>query len=195
MNRDEGPDSGNLAEWLESANKDDPRAIAEVFPLVYDELRRVAGRQIGREYGPRTIGATALVHEAFIKLLPAGGIPARDRDHFVAVAARAMRQILIDRARQRLAEKRGGEAVRVTMTDQVLDGLERAGDGKRVDVIAVDEALSRLGAIDPDAANVVELRFFGGMTIEEVARVREISPATVKRHWAFAQAWLRRELE
>jgi RNA polymerase sigma factor (TIGR02999 family) len=195
MNRDEPAAAGHLTQWLERARGGDPRAIAEVFPLVYDELRRVAGRQIDREYGPRTIGATALVHEAFIKLLPAGDVPARDRDHFVALAARAMRQILIDRARQRLAGKRGGEAVRVTMTDQVLDGLERAGDGKNVDVIAVDEALTRLGEVDPDAANVVELRFFGGMTIEEVARVQGISPATVKRHWAFAQTWLRRELE
>jgi RNA polymerase sigma factor (TIGR02999 family) len=184
---------GAITRLLEGVKKGDPTAIADLFPLVYDELRRVAGRQIRREYGPRTIGATALVHEAYIKLLPAE-LDAKDRGHFVAVAARAMRQILIDRARQRLAEKRGGDARPVTLTDEVLDGLERPGGHAPVDVIALDDALSRLAALDPEAAEVVELRFFGGLTIGEVATMRGTSPATVKRHWAFAQSWLRRAL-
>jgi len=188
------PSDDEVRDLLESVRDGDSGAVAALFPLVYDELKRVAGRQIRREYAPRSFGATVLVHETFLKLIPGGRVDARDRGHFVALAARAMRQILIDRARERLAEKRGGDARPVTMTDAVLDDIERSRGGDPVDMIALDAALARLGAIDPDAARVVELRFFGGLTTEEIAGIRGTSPATVKRHWAFAQTWLRREL-
>ena len=188
--------AGREATRLFAAHRQgDAGALAELFPLVYDELRRLAARQIRREYGPQTLEATALVHEAYMRLIPDGNLAWNDRAHFLAIAARSMRQVLIDRARARKAQKRGGPVAPVTLTDALLD---RAGDpgqaGHGIDVIALDEALGRLHQLDPKQAEMVELRFFGGLTIEETAEVMQRSPATVKRLWKFAQAWLRREL-
>ncbi|HXH23855.1 MAG TPA: ECF-type sigma factor [Vicinamibacterales bacterium] len=164
------------------------------MPLVYDELRRIAARYIARERPGQTLQATALVNEAFVRLASERQRPFQNRTHFLAIAALSMRQILVQRARARRAAKRGGSPVRVTLDDARLPAA-RAPRPDDVDVIALDEALSRLAQLDPDLARVVELRYFGGLTVEETAEVMESSPATVKRHWALARAWLKKELE
>jgi RNA polymerase sigma factor (TIGR02999 family) len=164
---------------------------ASLMPLVYDELRRLAASYIRNEKPGQTLQATALVHEAFVRLSAEKGQPWKNRTHFLAIAALSMRQILVQRARARHAEKRGGEAERITLDESLLAaGADRGG----VDVIALDAALERLAAFDAQQAKIVELRYFGGMTVEETAEALEISPATVKRHWTIARAWLRNEL-
>jgi RNA polymerase sigma-70 factor, ECF subfamily len=166
------------------------------MPLVYDELRRVAARYIGRERPGQTLQATALVNEAFVRLVNEKARGFQNRAHFVAIAALSMRQILVQRARARHAAKRGGAAQRITLDDAVLSdakgGIGRPGE---IDVVVLDDALTRLAALDPTQARIVELRYFGGLTIEETAEALHSSPATVKREWAMARAWLKRELE
>jgi RNA polymerase sigma factor (TIGR02999 family) len=181
---------------LEQARAGKADALTELFPLVYGELRALAARQIRREHGRRSIQATDLVHEAYVRLVPDRNLDWKDRAHFFAIAARSMRQVLIDRARARKAQKRGGTAEPGTLTDELLDRVEAGGErgGHPVDLIALDVALGKLAALDRRYAEVVELRFFGGLSIEEAAEVLSTSPATLKRWWAFAQAWLRREL-
>jgi RNA polymerase sigma-70 factor, ECF subfamily len=159
------------------------------MPLVYDELRRVAARYINRERPGQTLQPTALVNEAFVRLVSEKARGFENRAHFVAIAALSMRQILVQRARARRAAKRGGAPQRVTLDDALL-----AGEGASVDILALDEALTRLAEIDPTQAKVVELRYFGGLTIEETAAALRSSPATVKREWAMARAWLKNEL-
>ena len=168
----------------------DPGAL---MPLVYDELRRLAASYIRNEKPGQTLQATALVHEAFVRLSAEKGQPWKNRTHFLAIAALSMRQILVQRARARHAEKRGGEAERITLDESLLAGHTSAERGG-VDVVALDAALERLAAFDAQQAKIVELRYFGGMTVEETAEALEISPATVKRHWTIARAWLRKEL-
>ncbi len=160
------------------------------MPLVYEELRRVAARYIGRERPGQTLQATALVNEAFVRLVSEKARGFQNRAHFVAIAALSMRQILVQRARARKAAKRGGAPVRVTLDEALV-----SADATSIDVLALDEALSRLAEIDAVQARVVELRYFGGLTIEETAEALRSSPATVKREWAMARAWLKRELE
>ncbi len=160
------------------------------MPLVYDELRRVAARYIGRERPGHTLQATALVNEAFVRLVSEKARGFQNRAHFVAIAALSMRQILVQRARARRAAKRGGAPARVTLDDALLPD-----SGPSIDVLALDEALTRLATIDPTQAKVVELRYFGGQTIEETAEALGSSPATVKREWVMARAWLKQELE
>ena len=168
----------------------DPAAL---MPLVYDELRRLAASYIRNEKPGQTLQATALVHEAFVRLSAEKGQPWQNRTHFLAIAALSMRQILVQRARARHAEKRGGEAERITLDESLLAGHAAPGTGG-VDVIALDAALERLAAFDAQQARIVELRYFGGMTVDETADALDISPATVKRHWTIARAWLRKEL-
>ena len=167
------------------------------MPLVYDELRRVAARYIGRERPGQTLQATALVNEAFVRLVSEKARGFENRSHFVAIAALSMRQILVQRARARRAAKRGGAPERVTLDDALLASQAGAGFTRTggIDVLALDEALTRLAATDPTQAKVVELRYFGGLTIEEAAEALRSSPATVKRQWTMARAWLKRELE
>ena len=166
------------------------------MPLVYDELRRIAASYVRGERPGQTIQATALVNEAFVRLAHERPREFQNRTHFLAIAALSMRQILVQRARARHAEKRGGEQERITLDESLLaghaghTGPEHGG----VDVIALDSALERLAAFDAQQAKIVELRYFGGMTVEETAEALEISPATVKRHWTIARAWLRKEL-
>jgi RNA polymerase sigma factor (TIGR02999 family) len=160
------------------------------MPLVYDELRRIAARYVSRERPGQTLQATALVNEAFVRLAAEQTRTFQNRTHFLAIAALSMRQILVQRARARGAAKRGGSPRRVTLDDGNLPQA-RPDD---IDVLAIDEALSRLAAIDAQQARIVELRYFGGLTIEETAEVVGISPATVKREWAMARAWLKRAL-
>ena len=169
----------------------DPGAL---MPLVYDELRRLAASYIRNERPGQTLQATALVHEAFVRLSAEKGQPWKNRTHFLAIAALSMRQILVQRARARHAEKRGGDAERITLDESLLAGQAAPATGG-VDVMALDAALERLAAFDAQQAKIVELRYFGGMTVEETAEALDISPATVKRHWTIARAWLRKELD
>jgi RNA polymerase sigma-70 factor (ECF subfamily) len=161
------------------------------MPLVYDELRRVAARYIGRERRGQTLQATALVHEAFVRLVNEKARSFQNRAHFVAIAALSMRQILVERARRRHAAKRGGDPIRVTFDEQSPAAAGRPDD---IDVLALDEVLTRLADIDATQAKVVELRYFGGLTIEETAEALHLSPATIKREWTMARAWLKQEL-
>ena len=168
----------------------DPAAL---MPQVYDELRRLAANYLRRERPGQTLQATALVHEAFLRLSKEKNQPWQNRTHFLAIAALSMRQILVQRARARHAEKRGGGAERITLDDAVMSGRDGEGTGG-VDVLALDTALEKLAALDAQQAKIVELRYFGGLTVEEVAETLEISPATVKRHWSLARAFLKKEL-
>ena len=172
------------------------------MPLVYDELRRIAARYMSRERPGQTLQATALVNEAFVRLSAERPREFQNRTHFLAIAALSMRQILVQRARARRAAKRGGAPQRITLDDgnveagKVQPGFQRAeAPPDDIDVLALDEALERLTVIDPELAKIVELRYFGGLTVEETAEVLESSPATVKRHWALARAWLKQALE
>ena len=167
------------------------RASADrLLSLVYDELRKIAGQYLRKEKSDHTLQPTALVHEAYMKLIDISDISWQDRAHFFAVSANIMRHILVDHARAKLAEKRGGDAQRISLED--ADSLSSEPD---VDLLAVDEALNELAEFDEQQSRIVELRFFGGLTIEETAHVAGISPATVKREWAMAKAWLHRKLQ
>ena len=159
---------------------------------VYAELHRQAARAMGRESPEHTLQATALVSEAYLRLIDQSRVQWRNRAHFFGVAAQLMRRVLVDHARGRLADKRGGGARQFTLGD--ADAANDEPNDAGVDVLALHEALERLAALDADQARVVELRYFGGMTIEDTAEVLGVSPATVKREWAVARAWLRREL-
>lgn len=179
------------------------KAHYELMPLVYDELRRIAARYVSRERPGQTLDATALVNEAFVRLAAEQPRDFDNRTHFLAIAALSMRQILVQRARARHALKRDGGGRRVTLDDaNAAPGAVRAGfdrvDPDRpgdIDVLALDEALTRLAAFDPEQARIVELRYFGGLTVEETADAVGVSPATVKRQWAMARAWLKQALE
>ena len=163
-------------------------AAQDVAPLVYDELRRVAAAYMRRERPGQTLQATALVHEAYLRLAGVG-TPWNDRRHFVGIAARSMRQILVERARARGAQKRWGALNRVSITDS----LALASDPESM-LPALDEAIDRLEQIDAEQAKIVELRYFAGMSVDEAAEAMGISPATLKRRWSLARAWLFREL-
>jgi RNA polymerase sigma factor (TIGR02999 family) len=169
---------------------DDRQSLDSLLPLVYQELRRLAAAYIRRERPGYTLQPTALVNEAYLRLLKDDPSRWQNRAHFCAIAAHSMRQILIERARARDAQKRGGARARVTLDEALAAGGERS-----IDLVSLDEALERLAAIDPEQARLVELRFFGGLTVEETAEAMHTSPATVKRHWTVARAWLARELK
>ena len=165
-------------------------AVSTLMPVVYDELRRLARHYLARERAPQTIQATALVHEAYLRLAKDKQQNWQGRTHFQAIAAIAMRRILVERARARAASKRGGSRARVTLDEALMADDDRPGE-----VLALDEALTKLAEIAPQRARIVELRFFGGLTVDETADVLAISPATVKRGWTVARAWLRREMD
>ena len=179
-----------VATMVDNARKGDEQALAALLPLVYDELRRLAARYMRRERPGQTLQATALVHDAYLRLLRDSHLSWQNRAHFFGIAARSMRQILIERARTRGAAKRGGSRIRVTFEP----GLIAAAQAPELDLEALDEALTRLAALDAELARVVEVRFFGGLSIEETAEALNVSPATVKRRWTLAKAWLAREL-
>ena len=164
-------------------------ALDRLFPLVYEELRRVAHNRLRHERDAHSLDTTALVHEAYVKLSALDRLQWKNRAQFFALAAQAMRRILVDYALRRKTQKRGGEQQRISLDDSVLMAEERSEE-----LIALDEALRRLEAMDPRHGRIVECRFFGGMSIEDTAAVLGISPATVKRDWVMARAWLSREL-
>ena len=175
-----------LLEW----GAGDRAALDELVPLVFDELRRLAHSYLRRERADHTLQPTALVNEAYLRLVNQEGVRWQSRAHFFGIAANLMRQILVDHARRRAAEKRGGaDLQRLSLTQ-----AERVAEGAGVDVLALNEALDRLSAFDPQQARIVELKFFAGLTIEETAEVLNVSHATVERDWKLARAWLKREL-
>jgi RNA polymerase sigma factor (TIGR02999 family) len=168
----------------------DSMAAEELLPLVYDELRKLAVQKMANEAPGQTLQPTALVHEAWLRLVGSENPRFTGRGHFLAAAAEAMRRILIDRARQKLSLKRGAGAERVS-----LDGLEIATAADSNTLLAIDEGLTKLAKEDPDAAEFIKLRFFAGMTIAEAAEALGISERTGRRQWAFARAWLYREIQ
>ena len=164
-------------------------ALDKLMPAVYDELRRQAARYLRREQAGHTLQTTALIHEAYMRLVDQRNVQWQNRAQFFGIAAQMMRRILVDHARTKKRVKRGGSDIKVSLADATMPVEERD-----LDVIALDEALTRLAEIDEQQSRVVELRFFSGLTVEETAEVMGISPATVKRDWSMAKAWLHREL-
>lgn len=167
----------------------DQAALEQLTPRVYKELRRIAGHFMKNERPDDTIQATALVHEAYLRLIDITNVDWQHRAHFFAVSATMMRHILLDRARRRLAGKRGGRAPRVNLEEIADVSFSRAGE-----LIALDDALNALALVDPRKARVIELRFFGGLSVEETAEVLTVSPDTVLRDWRLARAWILAEL-
>ena len=180
----------SVTDLLRAWASGDQAALDELLPLVYDDLRRQARRFMRRQPSGHTLQTTALVHEAYLRLVAQSAVAWNGREHFFGVAAKAMRSILVDHARARSAGKRGGSARAIALDDAA--GV--AGPQVSVDVLALDEALERLAELDARKSKLVELRYFGGLGIEEAAVVLGVSPATVKREWTTARAWLRREL-
>ena len=178
----------NVTELLARWNQGDLDALTELMPLVYGELRRLAEHYMRREETGHTLQPTALVHEAYLRLAGDGGGQYNNRTHFYGAAAQAMRRILVDHARRELASKRGQRPI-VFSLDTIDVGVEA-----RHELVELDAALTKLAAQAPQATRTVELRYFGGLSINETAEVLDVAPATVKRHWTFARAWLHREL-
>ena len=191
MSDDRQPPKPDRGEGVEpKAERSEAVELDSLLPIVYQELRRLAAAYLRRERPGQTLQPTGLVHEAYLRLMKDRQDRWQNRAHFCAIAANAMRQILIERARARGALKRGGAQPRVTLDEALVAGGEQS-----FDILALDRALEKLGEFDAEQARLVELRFFGGLTVEETAEAMSISPATVKRHWAVARAWLARELE
>jgi RNA polymerase sigma factor (TIGR02999 family) len=179
----------NITELLVGYGRGDKEALDQLMPVVYDELRRQAARYLRREQAGHTLQTTALIHEAYMRLVDQRNVQWQNRAHFFGIAAQLMRRILVDHARTKKRVKRGGSDVRVSLGDAAV-----AVKGQDLDVVALDEALDRLARVDEQQSRVVELRFFSGLTVEETAEVMGISKATVKRDWSMAKAWLHREL-
>jgi RNA polymerase sigma factor (TIGR02999 family) len=179
----------NVTQLLLGWGKGDKDALDQLMPIVYDELRRQAARYLRRERPGHTLQTTALINEAYIRLVDQKRVHWQNRAHFFGIAAQMMRRILVDHARTKKRVKRGGSDVRVTLADANL--MSKSRD---LDIVALDEALERLGKVDEQQARVVELRFFSGLTVAETAEVLSISAATVKRDWSMAKAWLHREI-
>jgi RNA polymerase sigma-70 factor, ECF subfamily len=167
----------------------DEHALAELMPLLYSELRRLASYYLQRERSNHTLQATALVHEAYLRLVDQKEGGWANRNQFMAVASQLMRRILVDYSRRHSSAKRGGNAEKVYLEESAV-----VSKGRAADVVELDDALTRLAELDPEQARLVEMRFFGGLSIEETAGVLGVSPATVKRNWSVAKAWLAREL-
>jgi len=174
-----------LQQWRDG----DQSALDRLMPLVYDELRRRAKQYMRRERSDHTLQPTALVHEAYLRLVELEGIQWQDRAHFFAIAARLMRRILVDYARRHDAARRGGHECKVS-----LEEAATLSDGQVADLVALDDALTSLAANDPTKSRIVELRLFGGLSVHEMAEVLSVSPATVRREWRMAKAWLYREI-
>ena len=200
------PDQQNVTRLLQRWADGDLAAADEVFPLVYEELRQLAQRRLNGERPGHTLQCTALVHEAFLRLSGQRVAEWKNRKQFIALAAQLMRRILVDYARQRGAGKRGAGQVPLSL-DDTRDALEidaansaqapdalAAAENSRVDLLAIDRALQQLARIDQQQCQIVELRYFGGLTIDETAEIVGLSAATIKREWTMARAWLQREL-
>lgn len=182
--------SGDVTILLSELVKGDEAAASKLFPLLYEELRRLAGNYMRRERGDHTLQPTALVHEAYIKLVRQRSADWQGRAHFFGIAARVMRTILVDHARGHLRDKRGGGERLVPIDEVLVFAPEQSQE-----LVRLDQAVERLTEIDPRQGKIVELRFFGGLTVEQTADVLGISPKTVKRDWSMAKAWLHGELK
>ena len=183
------PETAKITQLLIEWNNGRSGALQDLLPLVYGELRGLAARRLRRERPDHTLQPTALVHEAFIRLVDQRRVRWQNRAHFYGVAAQVMRRILVDGARKRATDKRGAGWQRVTLV-----GDKTPNGSRDVDVLALDDALRRLAVLDPQQERIVELRYLGGLTLDETAQVTGISTATVKREWAIARAWLRAQL-
>ena len=181
--------SAQVTQLLVRWSDGDAAARDALIPLVYDELRRVARYALGRQRPDHTLGSTALVHEAYMRLVGRTSVHFENRAHFFAVASQLMRRILVDHARKHNAAKRGGDNVTLVLDDAIALPKKR-----EIDLVSLDDALTTLADLDPRQANIVEMRFFGGLSIEETSLVLEISPATVKREWTTARTWLYDEM-
>jgi RNA polymerase sigma factor (TIGR02999 family) len=181
--------TGEVTELLGKWSDGDTEALERLLPIVYAELRRIAGKYLRREFPNHTLQPTELVHEAFMRLVKAQELEWQNREQFFGISANLMRQILVDHARAASADKRGGQVSTISLNDSLSVGGETD-----TDLLLLDEALNKLAAIDASAARLVELRYFAGLTIEETAKVMDTSPTTVKREWATARAWLHREI-
>ena len=187
--------SAEITSLLKAWSEGDTSALDRLTPLLYDELRRLARGYMRHERPGHTLQTTALINEAYLRLVDVKGVDWDGRAHFLAVAARIMRRILVDAARARASAKRGGEMERVDHSTAVdFDQLSAPQSNRADDLVALDDALSRLTQLDPRQGQVIELRFFGGLTVEETAGVLNISPQSVMRDWKLARAWLAREL-
>ena len=182
-------DSTEVTRLLHAWSEGDRDSGERLTPLIYEELRRLARGLISRERKDHTLQPTALVHEAFMKLVEMDGIRWQDRAHFFAIASRSMRQILVDHARRHRSQKRGGSTPAVS-----LEQVGELATDRPLDLVALDDALHALAKVDPEKASIVELRYFGGLSIEEVAEVLDTSRTTIIRRWRMAKAWLHREL-
>jgi RNA polymerase sigma-70 factor (ECF subfamily) len=182
--------SHDVTVLLAEVTKGDQQAASKLIPLVYDELRRLAGRYMRRERADHTLQATALVHEAFLKLVQHQSVDWQNRAHFFGIAAQVMRHILVDHARGHGREKRGAGQQLVSVEEALVFSPEKSAE-----LLKLDESLERLAKLDARQSKIVELRFFGGLTVEETAHVLGISPKTVKRDWSVAKAWLHGDLK
>ena len=189
------PESPEITELLKAWGSGDAAALDRLTPLVYEELRRLARRYMRNERAGNTLQTTALVNEAYLRLVDAKRVAWQDRVHFFAVSAQMMRRILVDAARARGSAKRGGEVKRVNHSTAInLDEIPDVSSGRDRELVAIDDALNTLAEMDPRKARVIELRFFGGLSVDETAEVLKISPQSVMRDWKLAKAWLTREL-
>ena len=184
------PAGGDVTVLLAELTKGNGEASAKLIPMVYAELRRLAASYMRKERCDHTLQATALVHEAYLKLIEQRSVNWQSRAHFFGIAAQIMRRILVDHARGHLRDKRGGGQQEVPLDEAIIFAPEQSGE-----LINLDEALNRLATLDPRQAKIVELRFFGGLNVDETAEVLGISPKTVKRDWSVAKAWLHGELK
>lgn len=182
--------SGQITELLIAWRDGEPKALYELMPLVHRELKRIARNFMRRQRVGHTLQTTALVNEAFVRLVDSDKVKWQDRSHFFALSAQLMRRVLVDAARRKNSEKRGGERVRVTLAEEV-----KLVDGSEADVVALDQALERLAKLNQRQCQIVELRYFGGLTEDEIAETLNISSRTVRRDWNVARAWLYRELQ
>jgi len=184
------PSTAQVTKLLLAWGNGDEAAFAQLVPVVHAELRRIARRQMGHERVGHTLQPTALVNEAYLKLIDIRQVQWQDRAHFFAMSSRVMRRVLVDCARARGYQKRGAGAQKVTLNEERVGGAQPAAD-----ILALDDALDALAAIDPRKGQVVEMRYFGGLSIEETAEALGVSVRTVKRDWTMAKLWLRRELK
>jgi RNA polymerase sigma factor (TIGR02999 family) len=175
----------NVTKLLQQSNRGNREALDQLLPIVYDELRRVARHQLSKERANHTLQATALVNEAYMKLIDQHSVDWQNRAHFFSIAAETMRRILVNHAVERNAQKRGGGMTLLSLDDEI-DFIHQ----RDLDMLALDDSLKRLEEFDPTQAKIVELKFFGGMTNEEIASVMGVSDSTVKREWRMAKAWL-----
>ena len=180
----------DVTQLLVAWSNGDEAARDQLIPLVYEELHRLAHRHMHRERPGHTLQTSALVNEAFVRLVDQRSVHWQNRSHFFGIAAQMMRRVLVDYARSRQAEKRGGDAVQVTLHDELI-----VSDEKNDEVVALDDALTGLASLDQRKCQIVELRFFAGLSIEETAEVLGVSPGTVMREWTLAKAWLRKEIK